>query len=335
MEVTRPPRSVIVAALLVGAGGLASCATTTDSPAAAGPSLPSATVVAGGKYVTTVDLDHGGLVVSPPGRAVAHVSRAAATAMFEAADVVEGVHTFAIIGLGLVTVSTGVTQTTTTVAGASTASTATTTTMAPTTTTSATTAPNAAGSTITTVPTSGPSPTVPSPPLLPRYQDRLAWVGIAWGAAVGCPGSPGTPSIAERDARFVAVLVDAHTGHSVLAYTSGGTPPCGGASERPTLSQPGELVSVAWDPVGPGSTAVNVSVPACGRVVGWTQVPATTGAAANAVQVEVLVPFDPSCGTVTPTTQAIDDVVPLGSAQAQVPHAPLGPVAGLQPPPES
>jgi len=80
---------------------------------------------------------------------------------------------------------------------------------------------------------------------------------------------------------------------------------------------------------------VNISVPPCGSLVGWTQVPVAAGATANAVEVEVLLPFDPSCGATTPATQAIDDVVPLGSAQMQVPHAPLGPVEALQPPPES
>jgi hypothetical protein len=61
---------------------------------------------------------------------------------------------------------------------------------------------------------------------------------------------------------------------------------------------------------------------------GWTQV-ATTGGS-PAVQVVVAVPFDPQCGATASQSQAIDQVVPLGSGQGLVAHAPVGPVQALQ-----
>jgi hypothetical protein len=48
------------------------------------------------------------------------------------------------------------------------------------------------------------------------------------------------------------------------------------------------------------------------------------------VQVVARKPFDPTCGSLATTTQTVDDVVPLGTAQAQVQHAELGPVQALR-----
>ncbi len=96
---------------------------------------------------------------------------------------------------------------------------------------------------------------------------------------------------------------------------------------RRASAAPAELVSVPWQPAGPTSTAVRVTMPACSTYFGWTEVP---GQGAASVQVVVRRPFDPDCGSTTPTIQTVDDVVPLGNGQAQVPHAPLGPVDGLR-----
>ena len=64
-----------------------------------------------------------------------------------------------------------------------------------------------------------------------------------------------------------------------------------------------------------------VSLPACGSYQGWTELEPT-----GAIEVEAEVPFDPSCGA-APGSLSVASVVPLGGAQATVPHAALGPVA--------
>ena len=43
-----------------------------------------------------------------------------------------------------------------------------------------------------------------------------------------------------------------------------------------------------------------------------------------------LVPFDPKCPSSAQTVVDVDDVVPLGSAQQQVPHAQPGPIDELK-----
>ena len=62
--------------------------------------------------LTGVELDDGELVVVPPGKVRAHVSASAARSMFDAADVVDGAYPFAVIGLGVVTISSELTTTT-------------------------------------------------------------------------------------------------------------------------------------------------------------------------------------------------------------------------------
>jgi hypothetical protein len=44
----------------------------------------------------------------------------------------------------------------------------------------------------------------------------------------------------------------------------------------------------------------------------------------------VSVPFDPTCGATTSQSQAVDQVVPLGSGQGEVAHAGVGPIEALQ-----
>ena len=109
--------------LLVCAGGLAACTVASTPKAAASPEAPSITAVMNARFATAVDLDHGGLLVTPPSvRAAktATVTESQADAMFEATDAVAGPHAFAILGLGLVTVATRVEEPATTTTAAST-----------------------------------------------------------------------------------------------------------------------------------------------------------------------------------------------------------------------
>ncbi len=162
----------------------------------------------------------------------------------------------------------------------------------------------------------------PTAPPLPRYDHRLAWVGIAWGA--NCPSASGRSS--GGPTRYVAVVLDAETGRSAIAYTSRGPASCGGPVLAPNVSRPDELVSVPWQAVGPTSTAVHVTLPACSTYFGWTELP---GPGAGSIQVVARVPFDPACGTTAAGSQVVDNVVPLGAQQTHVVHAVLGSVDGL------
>jgi hypothetical protein len=124
------------------------------------------------------------------------------------------------------------------------------------------------------------------------------------------------------------VLIDAITGQDVIAYTSGADASCTGLASAPTVVRPNEVMSVPWEPIGPASTAVRVTVPMCGRYDGWTQV---VGPGAQlVVQALASVPFDPPCTASSTRVQDVDDVVPLGSAQQQVQHAALGSVDELR-----
>jgi hypothetical protein len=125
----------------------------------------------------------------------------------------------------------------------------------------------------------------------------------------------------------VAVVFDADTGRSAVAYASRGPASCSGPVLAPSVSRPDELVSVPWQPVGASSTAVRVTMPACSAYFGWTEVPGTGD---GSIQVVASTPFDPECGSTAPTVQVVDNVVPLGNSQAQLLHAPLGPVDGLR-----
>ncbi len=147
-------------------------------------------------------------------------------------------------------------------------------------------------------------------------------MGIAWGA--DCPSQAGK---AHPGTRYVAVVLDAQTGNSVLAYTSRSAPDCDGTVQPPSVSQPEEIVSVPWQAVGPASTAVRVTIPACGTYFGWTDVTTSTS---SALQVLARTPFDPDCTQAADHPLVVDSVVPLGPAQAQLPHAALGPVDELR-----
>jgi hypothetical protein len=153
-------------------------------------------------------------------------------------------------------------------------------------------------------------------------------VGITWGGLQACPGTTTSGGKLQTDTAEVAVLIDAVTGHDVIAYTSGADASCGGPAGTPTVVRPNELTSVSWQPVGPTSTAVRVTVPPCGRYDGWTQV-AGPGPQ-PAVQVVASVPFDPLCGASSTQVEDVDDIVPLGSSQQQTPHAAVGPVDELR-----
>lgn len=313
--------------LVVTAGTLASCTTAPKGGAASGP--PTLSSVVRGRFVSRVELDNGDLVVAPAGRRKALVSAQSAQAMFRAADVVDGSYRFAVFGLGVVTLSPQVSTPTTAPAPTTPTSVApslppgTTTTAAPTTSETGATPP--ADSTATTASpgtTATTATTAPASSLLPRYDDRLAWVGIAWGAS--CPGQAGGTA---PGTRYVAVVLDAQTGRSVLAYTSQSAPACGGPVQPPSVTLPTELVSVPWQAVGPTSTAVRVTIPACATFFGWTDV---TGPAPAPIQVVAQEPFDPACGSSASSVEVVGSVVPLGKVQAQIPHAVLGPVDVLR-----
>ncbi len=125
----------------------------------------------------------------------------------------------------------------------------------------------------------------------------------------------------------MVVVIDAETGGSVVAYTSRSSLACSGPVMAPSIIRPNELVSVPWQPVGPTSTSVRMTLPPCGTYFGWTELP---GQSASPIQVVASKPFDPDCGSKVSSSLVVASVVPLGAAQAQVPHAPLGPVEGLR-----
>jgi hypothetical protein len=327
-----PPKPVrVVVLVIIAATVLCSCTgTTRTGPGGPGSGLPRFSSVVGGRFVSQVKLDDGGLVVDPGGAMRPRVPVNVADAMFRAADVVRGAHRFSVFGLGVVTVSPQVPLATTT-APDTTATTPTPTTGSGTTLPSATTTTTGASSTATApggatgtstsaAPTTGATPPAAAPP--PMYQGRLAWVGIAWDVA--CPR---VPNRSPNATRYVAVVFDAQTGRSALAYTSRSAATCNGPIRSASVSRPDELVSIAWQPVGPTSTAVRVTMPPCGSFYGWTEV-ATSGT--NSIQVVARVPFDPVCGSKVPVTETVDNVVPLGKSQTALPHAAIGPVDALR-----
>ena len=280
--------------------------------------LPSVAAVARQHFVATVELDQGDFEVDPPGRDTPGVPASRAEAMFRGADAVMGDHGFAVFGLGVATVSSGVA-----VSGDTTSATAPTTATAPT-STGATGVPSP---TTTVSPTSATGQTG-APGSVAGYDHRLAWVGIVWNAAPCPASSPRSRDGSGSESRYVAVVFDARTGHDALSYRSG-TSACGAPSGPPTVFRPDELVSVAWHPVGPASTAVVVTLPPCGSYTGWTQV-STPGGGPGAVEVVARSPFDPRCGANSDRSEIVDDVVPLGNGQAQLAHAAMGPVDALR-----
>jgi hypothetical protein len=315
--------------LLAACGALSSCsawsargapAGTVGAPA--GPGGPSIASVARGRFVHEVVLDGGDFVVQPPGDVTARLSRSKATPMFDAADAVVGTYPLAVLGLGIVTISTSVPSAPDAAGSAAAAATvpgasASTSSPSATTTSSSVTTTTAAAPTTSTLAPSGTTPGAPAS--VPRYAGRLAWVGMAW--------SPCTSSSGRADgARVVAVVFDAQSGHDALSF-KGVSGHCAGVTDVAQVSRPEELESVPWQPVGPSSTAVTITLPACGSYYGWTEL---GGQGAGAVQVVARRPFDPQCSPATGRTQTVDDVVPLGDGQRQVAHAPLGLVDALR-----
>jgi len=109
----------------------------------------------------------------------------------------------------------------------------------------------------------------------------------------------------------------------VLNVTS---PGCN-STTAPSIAAADQLQSVPWALVGQSSTAVVAQIPACGSYVGWTDVPQGSN---NLVQVQASVPYDPQCGSTSPVPHTINLVVPTGTGQTTVPHAPGGPIVNLQ-----
>jgi hypothetical protein len=341
------PAPVILVASLAALAAIASCtpaararSTTTTHPRPGtplNPVAPSTASVESGRFVQSVELAGKTLEVSPPPKSASpSVTLAQATALFDADYAFSGTYAYDIVGLGNATLDEPETQsslssarsTTTTTAPKTTTTSTTkpkTTTTAPptTTTTTTTTAPppppptttTSAPAAPTTTTTTAPAPTTttaPPAPVLPSYDRRLAWVGIAVGQAPACAG--GTPAI-------VAMVIDAYTGHDVLQVTDGGC-----RSVGPSVARPDELESIPWTLVGPTSTAVDVTIPACGFYVGWTELTVKT---ATLIQVQAVAPYDPQCRATTTAAKVVSLVVPLGSTSTSVPHAPIGPVDNL------
>gem|GEM_PF-3183618 len=314
----------------------------------AGPEGPSRTAVADGRFVTTIEMGQGTLLVTPPpDGARGTFPESKAWTILRTADVAYGTYRFAIIGLGLASLLPGAspegpTSSTTSVPastpsgpggrGVSSSSSAPTTTVPPTTTTVPRTTTTVPATTSSVPPSNSTVPptssTTAPPPSLPSYVRRLAYVGIAFGGPA-CPTDAQKPGgAAGGTSTQVAVLIDATNGHDVLAFTGDAGFSCSAPPSTPTVVRPNQLLSVPWQPVGPASTAVQATLPACGHYVGWTEAPGPTSQ--SAIEVVASVPFDPLCGASAPQLLTVDDVIPLGSSQQQVPHASLGPVQGLR-----
>ena len=161
------------------------------------------------------------------------------------------------------------------------------------------------------------------------YDNRLAWVGIAWEA--DCPIVEAENSTLHCD------RVQAMSGcrprrpdraqrprlHRTAARRA--CEWCSPASER----QPprGDRLGAVAACRGRPAPRCAATIPACGTYFGWTDL--TTQNASSALEVLARAPFDPRCTPEADSPLVVDSVVPLGPAQAQVPHAPLGPVDGL------
>ncbi len=344
--------ALVALALMVCSCGVqhASTSTTSGGERSLSPSFSS---VSRARFVSTVSLDNGKLLVTKPAaRAKTIVEQSQAQAMFDAADAVAGTHTFAIFGLGVVTVASNLQgETPPTTVPASTVPT-TTTTSTTTTTTTTTTTPSSDtsdSSTTSSTPTTDPTTTTSAPApaettttsattstttasssddttVVSPVTNLLAWVGIVWGGVTNCPRASGEAHTA-ADSGYTVVIIDAASPSHVLSYASGGEPPCGGAVTAPSVSFPNELVSVAWQPVGSSSTAVTATVPACGQFYGWNTVDSAS-ASTSSIEVIMAVPYDMNCANAAAAMQTIPSVVPLGQA-AQVAHAPVGLVDAL------
>ncbi len=356
------PRLAASFAALAVLGTVASCShspsaqTTTTTKFRAGtpsdPVAPSIYSVGLDRFVESVEVGGKVLEITPPSKLASPlVTASQAQVMFDAYDAFTGIYKFDLLGLGDATLEqTGVRTTSFTMPSSpgarageelSTSTTTTTTVLLTTTTTSppprttTTTAPPPSTTTTipppppttaavpvtttpaspsTTTPTTAPTTTTTAPP--PQLYDKtLAWVGIAVAQNPGCAkGSPAT----------VAVVINADTGRNVVAVE---TAACGATSPVVT-TDPVELDSVPWSPVGAASTAIVVNVPPCGSYVGWTEL--TIGSNVE-TQVEAAVPYDPQCPGLGlgATQKVINLVVPLGGGQS-VPHAPTGPVDNLE-----
>ncbi len=320
------------------------------------PVAPSIYSVGRDRFVESVQVGGTVLEITPPSKLASPlVTPAQAQAMFDAYDAFSGIYKFDLLGLGDATLEQAAVRTTSFTLHAppdaragsdlsTTTSTTTTTTKPPPSTTTTTTKPPPSTTTTTapppsttttapppptttpvqvttttapsstTTPSTAPTTTTTAPP--PQLYDKtLAWVGIAVAQNPGCTeGSPAT----------VAVVINADTGRNVVAVETGSC----GATAPVVTTDPVELESVPWSPVGATSTAIVVNVPACGSYVGWTEL--TVGNKVE-TQVEASVPYDPQCPAlgVGATQKVVDLVVPLGGGPS-VPHAATGPVDNLE-----
>lgn len=160
-------------------------------------------------------------------------------------------------------------------------------------------------------------------PLLPAYQDRLAWIGfIEQFKYPSCPPTP--PGFSTNVTPFFYVVVlDAESGKAALEYETEGTGDCGGPFGGPFLHQAKELLSVPWAVVGQqsGGLVVSYTIPPCGTST--REASYLTSAGTMALFIDVTVPLDPppSC----PPARTVTRSWPGGNLG----HAPTGLTSGV------
>lgn len=183
---------------------------------------------------------------------------------------------------------------------------------------------------------------------LPRYWNRLAWVGfVGPQPAVSCPPSPTPPPGASsgHQSSFRVVLFDAQSGAAALTYTSGGTGPCSTTVRGPTISRASEILSLPWKALGqhpvapaslpfpPGASVptdlvdweIRYTIPRCGTQFdsGTYEFPAGT----TSLYIDTEVPIDPParCNSARSTTVSWG---PESVTIGRVRHAPTGLASG-------
>ena len=254
-----------------------------------------------------------------PARRRPRVSAQSAEAMFQAADVVDGAYRFAVLGLGVATMSPQVSTHDHDRSGARPRPAA-----PPPTTTARDHRPRQAttttGATSTTGTTGATSSTATTGERATGFAAASPATTIAWRGW----GSPGEPTARSRRAPRTRHPLRGrrHRRPDRAQRARLHQPerrPCGGTVQPTDVSRPTELVSVPWQPVGPASTAVRVTMPACGTYFGWTDV---TGPGAAADPGRGAKALRPGLRVERPhRPDRRRRRAPRERAQAQVPHA--------------
>ena len=180
------------------------------------------------------------------------------------------------------------------------------------------------------------SVSAPGPGDVPRYRDRLAWVGFIDPNAgpVSCLGGASGPGYTDAPS-FVVVVSDASSGKAALTYRSRGTGPCGGPLVGPSINRAYEVLSVPWTvrgqesvplpPTPPGFTfpthakewVIQYTMPPCGS--NWDSAMTYRGRTPAGWYVEVQRPIElpTSCRPPRKVTGSLPTDAPLL-------HAPTG-----------